>query len=242
MLGAIAGADPKDPTASLSAVPNYLAGMERGLKGLRVGIDARWNSDNLDTDTAAVMASSLAVIRELGAEVREVTFPDVTRVVADWYPLCGIEAAVVHESTYPSRKEMYGAGLSALIETGRKQTGIDYQKIVLNRLDFSGRLRGLFEGIDLFMMPAQGVASPTLQRMASFGEDTDLLSSIVRYQCPLNMSGSPTITLPGGFTEAGTPIGFQFVSRNFEEALLVRAGWAFQQATDWHRRHPALAV
>jgi amidase len=240
MLGAIAGADPKDPTASLAAVPNYLAGMERGLRGLRVGIDARWNGEGVDAATAKVMEGALAAVRELGAEVRHVTFPDPAQVIADWFPLCGIEAAVVHESTYPARKQMYGPALSGLLDLGRAQSGIDYQKIVLRRHAFGGRVREMFEGIDLLLMPSQGVASPTLERMLSFGEDAELMSAMLRYTCPLDMSGSPTITLPGGFTDAGTPVAFQFVARHFEEELLVRAGWAFQQATDWHRRHPAL--
>lgn len=240
MLGAIAGADPKDPTASLAPVPNYLAGMQRGLRGLRVGIDARWNSEGVDAATLKVMEGALAAVRELGAEVREVTFPDPAQVITDWFPLCGVEAAVVHESTYPARKDMYGPALAGLLDLGRTQSGTDYQKIVLNRLAFSGRVRAMFEGIDLLLMPSQGVASPTLERMLTFGQDADLMSAMLRYTCPLDMSGSPTITLPGGFTEAGTPVAFQFVSRHFEEELLVRAGWAFQQATDWHQRHPAL--
>lgn len=240
MLGAIAGADPKDPTASLAPVPNYLAGMQRGLRGLRVGIDARWNSEGVDAATLKVMEGALAAVRDLGAEVREVTFPDPAQVIADWFPLCGVEAAVVHESTYPARKDMYGPALAGLLDLGRTQSGTDYQKVVLNRLAFSGRVRAMFEGIDLLLMPSQGVASPTLERMLTFGQDADLMSAMLRYTCPLDMSGSPTITLPGGFTEAGTPVAFQFVSRHFEEELLVRAGWAFQQATDWHQRHPAL--
>ncbi|UVH55930.1 amidase [Variovorax paradoxus] len=240
MLGAIAGADPKDPTASLAAVPNYLAGMQRGLRGLRVGIDARWNGEGVDAQTLKVMEGALTAVRELGAEVREVAFPDPAQVIADWFPLCGIEAAVVHESTYPARKDMYGPALSGLLDLGRAQSGVDYQKIVLNRHAFSGRVRAMFEGIDLLLVPAHGVASPTLARMATFGEDAGLMSAMLRYTCPFDMSGSPTITLPGGFTEAGTPVAFQFVARHFEEELLVRAGWAFQQATDWHQRHPAL--
>lgn len=240
MLGAIAGADPKDPTASLATVPDYLAGMQRGLRGLRVGIDSRWNGEGVDAATLKVMEGALAAVRELGAEIREVHFPDPSQVIVDWFPLCGIEAAVVHEATYPARKEMYGPALSGIIDLGRAQSGVDYQKIVLNRHAFSGKVRAMFEGIDLLLMPSQGVASPTLERMKTFGEDAEMMSAMLRYTCPLDMSGSPTITLPGGFTDAGTPVAFQFVSRHFEEELLVRAGWAFQQATDWHQRHPAL--
>jgi amidase len=161
-------------------------------------------------------------------------------MITDWFPLCGIEAAVVHEKTYPSRKDQYGPGLVSIIELGLSQSGTDYQKIILRRHEFSGRLRALFEGIDLLLIPTTGVASPTVSQMATLGEDADLISAVLRYTCPLDMSGSPTITFPAGHTDAGAPIALQFVSRHFEEELLVRAGWDFQQATDWHQKHPAL--
>lgn len=240
LLGAIAGADAKDPTASLEPVPNYLAGMRRGLRGLRIGIDSRWNSEGVDQPTAKALACAIEVIKSLGGDFREVSFPDPAQMITDWFPLCGIEAAVVHEKTYPSRKDQYGPGLASIIELGLSQSGTDYQKIILRRYEFNGRLRALFEGIDLLLIPTTGVASPTVAQMATLGEDADLISAVLRYTCPLDMSGSPTITFPAGHTDAGTPIALQFVSRHFEEELLVRAGWDFQQATDWHHKHPAL--
>lgn len=240
MLGVIAGADPKDPTASLAPVPDYLSTMTLGLKGLRIGIAPAWAPEGVDAATREVMDAAIQVVTALGGDVREIAFPDPSQVIDDWFPLCGMEAAVVHEKTYPSRKDEYGPGLAGVIELGLAQRGVDYQKIVLHRLDFSGRVRALFEDIDLLLIPATGVASPTVARMATMGVDADLMYAMLRYTCPFDMTGSPTITLPGGFTEAGTPIAFQFVSRHFDEALLVRAGWDFQQATEWHLKHPPL--
>lgn len=240
MLGAIAGADAKDPTASLLPVPDYLADMAKGLAGLRVGIDTRWTTDGVDAPTRAVLDAAIAAVKTLGGEVREVSFPDPTQAIEDWFPLCGMEAAVVHEQTYPSRKDMYGPAVAGLVELGLAQRGVDYQKIVLRRHDFSGKVRALFQDIDLLLIPATGIASPTMERMSQMGVDADLMAAMLRYTCPFDMTGSPTITLPGGFTPAGMPVAFQFVARHFDEALLVRAGAAFQQATDWHRKHPAL--
>jgi amidase len=240
MLGAIAGPDSNDPTAVQREVPNYLAGMKRGIRGLRIGVDAKWNSTKVDEPTRQIMAAVLTTIVDLGGDIREVAFPDPEQAIADWIPLCGVETAVAHESTYPSRKDEYGPGLSGLIETGRGVSGMDYQKIVLRRNDFRGRVQALFQSIDLLVIPTTGVASPTVAQMATLGEHPDLISALLRFTCPFDMTGSPTITLPAGFTAQGTPIAFQFVSRHFEEDLLVRAGWAYQQATDWHRQHPAL--
>jgi len=240
MLGAIAGADENDPTALQDPVPNYLAGIDRGLRGVRVGVAAAWTEKQADATTQQAIASAVEIVRNLGADMREVSFPDVTQMVQDWFPLCGVETAVVHEATYPSRKDEYGPALSGLIDLGRTLSGMDYQKIILRRHDFSGRVAALFRTIDLLLIPAQGFASPTLAKMATLGEDPALMTSLLSFTCPFDISGSPTVTLPCGFTEAGTPVAFQFVGAHLAEKLLCQAGHAFQEATDWHKRHPAL--
>ena len=242
MLGVIAGSDPNDPTAALDPVPNYLAGMTRGLRGLRVGVDQAWNTNSVDGTTVDAMTAVLQTVRDLGAEIRSITFPDVNQIIADWFPLCSVQTAVAHEATYPARKSEYGPALSSLIEPGRNLSGIDYQKIILRRANFRGRVAALFQDIDLLLVPAQSLASPTTAQLADVGEDPETLNAMVRYTMPFDMTGSPTITLPCGFTDAGTPIAFQFVGRHLEEEMLVRAGHAYQTATDWHRQHPVLST
>src|SRR4029077_14790506 len=98
VLGVIAGSDPKDPTAVQDPVPNYLAGMTRGLRGLRIGVDQAWNSSRVDAVTVEAMDAVLRTLRDLGAEFREITFPDVEQVIADWFPLCSVQTAVAHEA------------------------------------------------------------------------------------------------------------------------------------------------
>jgi amidase len=102
----------------------------------------------------------------------------------------------------------------------------------------AGEWRPCFQGVDLLLVPAQGIASPTTAQMAALGEDPEMLNALIRFTCPFDMTGSPTITLPCGFSPDGMPLAFQFVGRHLEEELLVRAGHAWQTATDWHRKHP----
>ena len=147
---------------------------------------------------------------------------------------------MAHEATYPARKSEYGSALSSVIDLGRRLSGLEYQKIVLRRAAFRGRVAAIFQGVDLLLVPAQGISSPTAAQMARLGEDAEMLNALLRFTCPFDMTGSPTITLPCGATDAGTPVAFQFVGRHLEEEMLVRAGYAYQSATDWHRRHPAL--
>ena len=239
MLGVIAGVDPNDPTAAQVPVPDYVAALKGGFGGLRIGIDPAYN-EGVDEITAAALKSVIETVKAAGGKLTEVSFPDRRQIVADWTPSCAIETAVAHEATYPSRKDEYGPGLAGLIETGRALSAMDYQKMILRRHDFRGRVAALFEDIDVLLIPAQGAASPTVERMATFGEDVELLEQQLKYTCIFDTSGNPTITLPCGFTPAGTPVAFQFVSAHWDEAKLFQAGHAFQQATDWHRKHPAL--
>ncbi|MGY3425528.1 amidase [Bradyrhizobium sp. F1.13.4] len=108
ILGVIAGQDPKDTTSVPLPVPDYLAGLSGDLRGVTIGVDRRWTSEGADGDAAMVLAEGLRVAADLGAKIKEVTFPDPKAVIDDWFPLCGIEVAVAHEDTYPARKDEYG--------------------------------------------------------------------------------------------------------------------------------------
>ena len=238
VLSVIAGADANDPTAVPLPVPNYLAGLERGIRGLRIGIDKRYYSRGVDALTIATLEQALAVISGLGADIRKVSFPEPDQVVNEWVAHCGVETAYAHRDTYPARQDDYGPALAGLIDLGRQVSGMQYQEMLLHRHDFSGRVRALFEDVDLLMIPAQPMASPTLDDMATLGEDPEAVINLLRFTAPFDLTGSPAITLPAGLTEAGTPLAFQFVGRHFEEDLLVRAGHAYQRETDWHRQHP----
>ncbi|MBR0693309.1 amidase [Bradyrhizobium lablabi] len=240
ILGVIAGQDAKDTTSVPLAVPAYLAGLSGDLRGVTIGIDRRWTGEGTDEAAAKVLGEGLRAAADLGATIREITFPDTKAVVDDWFPLCGIEAAVAHEETYPSRKGEYGPTLAGLLDLGLQQSGTNYQKIVLRREAFRGAVRLLFEAVDLIAIPAQPFAAPTLAKMAALGEDASLIAALLRFTCPFDMTGSPTITLPGGFASNGGPVAFQFAGRHFDEASLVRAGDAFQRVTDWHKRHPVI--
>jgi amidase len=118
--------------------------------------------------------------------------------------------------------------------------GIDLMKAHHDRLVFSGALAALFSDIDLLLVPTQPRANFTIAQEAEEFATPEGLSRFIRFTTPFDMSGSPTITLPGGFTAKGLPLSFQLVGRHLEEMLLVRAGHAYQHATDWHRKHPPL--
>ncbi|WP_456282046.1 amidase [Cupriavidus sp. JZ107] len=242
LLQVIGGADTQDPTALREPVPDYLGAMATDLRGVRIGIDADWNGDGIDAEVQAVVCAAAEVLRALGATVVDVRVPEAMRagsaLTDDWAANCAVEAAVAHAASYPARRDEYGPVLASVIEAGRALSGIDYQRILLRRADLRGRMVGLLQTIDLLLTPVHPYAPLSLAAVRTLGEQPALIAGLQRYTCPFNLTGHPTITLPGGLSRLGLPIGFQLVAPHLGEAMLVRAGAAFQGATDWHRQHP----
>lgn len=241
MLGVIAGRDSKDPTTLIAPVPDYLAELDTGIRGVRIGIDAAYNETGCDPRTVMTLREARKVFESLGAAIKEVTLPDPggVMVTTAWGTVCAAETAIAHKATYPQRLSEYG-GLADLIEAGHATSGIEVMEAHHKRLAFTGNLSALFTEIDLLLTATQPQADFTIAQERELFASAQGLSEFVRFATPFDMSGSPTMTLPGGFTEKGLPVSFQLVGRHLEEALLVRAGHAFQQVTDWHRRHPSL--
>ena len=240
MLQATAGEDVNDPTASRLPVPDYLASAERELSGFRVGIDENYATRNIDLDVSLAMNEALRVMRNLGAQIVPIRFPDVTEVVSDWGAACSVETAVAHEDTYPSRRSEYGPGLSGLLDVGRSLSAMDLQHILLRRAYFRGKVIAALSVIDVMLIPAQPFASPTVSQMSTLGQVPEQLAALLRYTAPFDMSGHPTLTVPAGFTAKGLPVAVQFVGNLFDESAVIRAGRAFQFSTNWHQRHPSI--
>lgn len=238
LLRAIAGADPRDPTTLDAAVPDYPTLARQGVRGLRVGVDRDWATRDVDATTRRVMSDALDALAALGAVIVDAIFPDHADAGADWFTICAVEAAAAHEKTFPARRAEYGKALADALDAGRAIAAADYRAAMARREALRGRLDALFENIDLLATPVQPFAAPTVAAMENFVETPDLLGALARYTGVFDLSGHPTITLPGGFTPAGRPVGFQLVAPHLGEMACLRAGVAYQSKTDWHRRRP----
>jgi amidase len=238
ILEVIAGADQADPTASQLPVPNFSNETTGSLAGMRIGVDESWLGAKLDESTARAMSTAIWALRDLGAEIVNVTVPDVTDMIWDWFPVCAVQTAIAHEADYPSRRDEYGPALSALLEQGHALSGLDYQRLLLRRQTFTGKLLALFSAVDMIALPVLPKGVPTIERMVKM--DDDMIADLHRFTCPFNMAGTPSIVLPCGISPNGMPLVFQLVGTQFSEAMLVGAGNAYQNVTAWHTHHPAL--
>jgi len=237
LLSAIAGHDPLDPT-SLPSVCLEIPGIQDSFEGLRVGIDEAWLSDGVDPAIQAALEQVMARVVEGGGRLLRVKVPDTYAVSANWEAHCGVQTAVAHAATYPSRAAEYGPALSRLIDGGRALSGMDYQRVLLDAQRFNGELEALLAGVDLLLAPVQPFAAPSHEQLAALAQDAELNRRLIQFTAPFNVSGHPALSLPCGFTESGLPLGCQFIANKGGEAVLCRAGMALQKLSDWHRRHP----
>jgi amidase len=243
MFEAMAGPDPHDPTSLPDPVPSVRAELSRGIAGLRVGVDRRYATDNVDPDVAMAIEDVLAELTRLGATVVPVTMPDVSQVSRAWLDLCAVEALAAHAETFPSRASEYGPGLRAALESGQRATPAALAVAAKVRADVSAALERMLTSVDCLVCPSMANAA----RVADadpYGEETEASwSRLVRndiHTQPFNFSGSPTLSVPCGVSAEGLPLSVQFIGRRLSEPVLCRMGHAYEQATQWHAKHPAI--
>lgn len=238
MLQVIAGFDAQDPTTLREPVPDYTAALGPNLDGLRIGVDETYVTRGMDPEVASIVLRSTEVLAAAGAQLVKIRFPDVAEAVSAWTTICAPEAAVAHAGLYPERAQEYGPGLTPLLDAGRGFSAMDYAKAHEARLRFRGELAGVFEDVDLVLCPSMGVATPSA---GLTGDDAKALATLLRFTAAFDFSGSPTISLPCGFTTDGMPVSLQLIGRHLDEVTLLAAANAYECATDWHTRRPPLA-
>lgn len=239
VLGVIAGADPDDPTSVGLPVPVYAASVDQGVRGRRIGLPS--NLQGLDEDSGRALAGAVAALQKAGAMIVDVKLPDgFDQGARDWVPLCGAEAALAHDATYPSRASEYGPVLSGLLDQGRRLSAVELARMQLRRATLTGELHRLLGSVDLLLMPVMARAVWSTEALLAAGRDPEAVAGRLRYTAPFDLSGHPTLTLPGGMSADGVPVGFQIVARGFGEGAILAAGHAYQRETDWHIRRPPL--
>jgi len=245
MFEVIAGSDPNDSTSLSDPVPGILQTLTGDISGMRVGYDRAYATDAIDPGLVAAMTSALTVIEGLGAEVVDVTIPEFTQDHFNmWIALCSYEAVRAHSATFPAKAADYGAFMRDFLEVGSTITDEAYAALSAQRADFSTRFRDALSSVDAVLCPAGHVPSPAADEVGYGGMLADLAEAAAtmnfRFTFPADFAGTPTMTLPCGVSDTGAPYAMQFMGSRLGEPILCRLAYAYEQATEWHLRHPAL--
>ena len=243
VLQAIAGHDPNDPTSLEDPVPDMLADLEAGVSGLRIGYDRAYVTQDTNPGLVVAIEEALTVLKRQGATIVEVTMPEGTRQLREvWYPMCAYEAARAHAANFPSRAGEYGPAFREFLAGGAAVSDAQYAAALQQRESFNARFNALLETVDAVICPSGGhvfsVAGVDLHGDSeAFGP---LFAQAQMYfTIPADFAGTPTLTLPCGFSEADQlPYSMQLMGRRLSEPMLLRIGHAYESATPWHERHP----
>ena len=238
MLQVLAGHDPIDPTSLATPVPNMLEGLDRGIWGVRIGLDERYITDGVDSAVTEGVLAGIKVLEGLGAEVVQVRMPETPEFLSAWGILCQAEAAAAHRETYPSRGEEYGPWFRGWLERGAAVTGARYAEANQKRLACNGLLAEVFDGIDALVCPSMTTTAGPVKPEELYGPMGEDDWTWGQFTIPFDFNGTPTISLPCGLDADGLPLSIQFVGKHLSEPLLCRMGHAFEGATSWHDLHP----
>ncbi len=237
MLQAIAGHDPNDLTSLTAPVPNMLAGLNQGVRGVRIGVDERYICDGVDSELAASVLEGARLLESMGARLMPVRMPDTEPMSRAWGVLCSAEAAAAHRDTFPSRADEYGPWFRGWLELGLRHSATDYAIASYTRLACNGALAEIFDGIDVLVCPSMTTPPERVTQEALYGPMDEEEWTWGRFTIPYDFSGAPTISLPSGLNSEGLPLSIQFAGRHLTEPVLVQVGHAYEQATQ-HRLQP----
>ncbi len=261
VLNAIAGHDPRDATSAPEPVPDFTEFLVPDVRGLRVGVPREYFGPGISPPVKEAVTAALDLLGELGAEVGECSLPHTEYALAAYYLIAPAEASsnlarydgvryghraaargdfvTMYKKT---RQEGFGPEVRRRIMLGTYALSAGYYDAyylkalkvrTLVRRDFERA----FERFDVLVTPT----APTVA--FRLGEKVDdPLAMYMSDVCtiPVNLAGLPALSLPCGFHE-GLPVGMQLIGRPFDEGTLLRAAFAFEQHTDFHRRRPPLA-
>jgi amidase len=249
VLGAIAGNDSNDPTTLSDPVPDYLRDIEKSMKGVRIGFDEAYATGGVPGYVADAVRRAVRDLEKLGALIVPAKMPDMNDAMNSWGILCSAEAAVAHEATFPSRANDYGDFFRQFLQGGRAVTGAAYAKASMLRAELRGTVRRAFQGFDVLVCPTTAAEAVVYEPEKAYGSADATTTAGVpvaflrdgfRFIIPYDLTGYPTLSLPSGQSPDGLPLSLQLVGHPLSEALLCRVGHAYENATEWHRRHPAL--
>jgi aspartyl-tRNA(Asn)/glutamyl-tRNA(Gln) amidotransferase subunit A len=241
VLNAIAGYDPADATTVRTPVDDYTRELGAGLRGLRIGVPREYFFDHLEDEVEAALEEAIAELRKLGADVRDVEVPGIEAGVGGLFGLVLAEAQEIHAHSLRTRPADFGADVGELLSSPTP----DALSLMLGlraRDALCVSMRTALESVDLLVTPTTPiVAAPIGQETIRYGGlEESILGAMIRCTAPFNATGLPALSLPCGFTRAGLPVGLQIAGRPFDEVTVVRAGHAYERATEWHERVPAL--
>ena len=230
VMQVIAGHDPRDPGSADRPTPDFAAGLDAGVAGLRVGLLREYLGDDVAPDVAAAVRAAVETLGGLGAHIEVVTVPAAAHALGASTAVLFAEAAAVHERWLADHRDRYGADVRERLEMGARLRAVHYLKGQRARRAMLDAFSDLFERVDLVATPTVPMVAPTFEEVRSEAGR----GGLVRFTRLFNLLGLPACSQPCG-ASGGLPIGLQLVGRPFEEPTVLRVARAYERAAAGRR-------
>ena len=233
LMAVLAGPDPRDPwVRQTPEALDFTLPEAPDLASLKIGVPEDFGCEPA-LDTARALERAAGVLRELGAEIRPIAIEGLTASRMTCLLIIEAEGAVAYARHLDDPTVDFAADVRQQLDYGRAMPTAKLAVALKARALLQRRVATLFQEVDLLMSPTTPRAAQTFDGAAP--ADTP------SYMALANLCGLPALSVPMGFDVDGMPLGLQLMAAPFRDPLVLRAGKAYQQATDWHERRPGLA-
>ena len=241
-LAAIAGRDPKDGQTWDVPVPDYLASLDKGVQGLKIGvITERVEYEGVDPQVRDLVVKAIAQLSDLGAVVSEVEIPLIAQSAAISTAITYGDVSGVHREGIDQRLHEYDYNIQLRLLTGAILPAQAHQKAVRLRHMLRQQILDALGKVDVLIMPTSSIPASLIPEKAGVESKEaflEMLGGRRSYTAPFNLASTPALSINCGFTVEGLPVGLQIAGKPFDESTVFQVAAAYEQATDWNSRRP----
>jgi aspartyl-tRNA(Asn)/glutamyl-tRNA(Gln) amidotransferase subunit A len=239
LLQGMAGYDPLDPASANRPVANFTADLNKGAKGLRIGVIRHFHeTDNkVSPATRKGIDDALAIFKAQGADIRDVTLTPMMDYNAPGWVILTAEAYAVHEPWLKERFNDYGELLRDRLAFGALLRATDYVQAIRRRRVLCEEMRDAMADLDILITASAPAEAPKINEVPKWG-----MFEKPNFTMPFNLTGLPALSVCSGYGAGGLPVSIQIIGKPFAEATVFRAGHAYEQATDWRSKRPTMST
>lgn len=236
VLNALIGNDPKDPYSVFKDKEDFTRYLHKGITGTVIGIPSTFYFEQLESEVQQEINKALTIFKELGATIREIDIPDLTKITEAQHVILKSDAYAVHESRLREYPEQWDIEVKERLFTGAEPKAYEYALALQKRHWAINEYNKVFKEVDIIAGPTVAILPPDIEQREL---DIDgykgqhIRWPMIKLTGHANMTGFPSLSLPCAFSSSGLPIGLQLTSKAFDEANLYRFGYAFEEANGY---------
>jgi aspartyl-tRNA(Asn)/glutamyl-tRNA(Gln) amidotransferase subunit A len=241
---AMRGVDPTDPSTRAATEQDVLSGLHDGVRGLRLAFAEAVFWDHAEPEIAQAVRACGDILANLGAHVDSIEFPPAaaTREIESRGSMSAAEAYIVHQERIEAHYDDYDPVVSYRVAPGKEVPAFEYFRMMRACEELRARAHRAMQDVDALIVPTTSIPALPLAEVDATLEDYKRWNPRYSRNTRVgNILGLCGLTVPCGFTSNGLPIGLMIYGKPFDEAMILRIGYAFEQATEWHTRQPDLS-